>query len=217
MLRIPEPAERENLITFLTHALRLDSSAVVRLHRRDDRRVTAWAATGFEVLAARTVLGELDLADVTVAGDAALAGLNRPGADGAIDVGYSMDSAWRTALPPAAGFAHIDDVPAGSLIELAERGARVAAEHGSGHGPPSSLLEQAVLTVTGGDDQVQVPMRVVFALTAMDFVPHAGGDAESRRIAPTEIVRVRATRTWLRLDARYGSVVRRRGGPLLAG
>lgn len=217
MLRISDPAERENLATFLTHAIRLDPAAVVRLHRRGDRYVTAWTATGFEVLAARTVVGELDVADVTVAGDAALAGLERPGADGRIEVGYSMDSAWRTALPPAVGFAHIDDVPARSLVELAERGAQVAAEHSGGQGPPASLLEQTVLTVTGGDERVEVPMRVVFALTAMDFIPHAGGEADSRRIAPSETVRVRATRTWLRLDARYGSVARRRSGPLLAG
>ncbi|OXR47063.1 hypothetical protein B7C42_00183 [Nocardia cerradoensis] len=217
MLRISDPAERENLATFLTHAIRLDPAAVVRLHRRGDRYVTAWTATGFEVLAARTVVGELDVVDVTVAGDAALSGLERPGADGRIEVGYSMDSAWRTALPPAVGFTHIDDVPARSLVELAERGAQVAAEHGAGHGPPASLLEQTVLTVTGGDERVEVPMRVVFALTAMDFIPHAGGEADSRRIAPGETVRVRATRSWLRLDARYGSVARRRSGPLLAG
>ncbi|WP_227980468.1 hypothetical protein [Nocardia spumae] len=217
MLRITDPAERENLATFLAHAVRLDPAAVIRLHRRGDRYVTAWAATGFEVLAARTVVGDLEVADVTVAGDAALAGLNGPGPDGHIDIGYSMDSAWRTALPPATGFTHIDDVPARSLVELAERGARVAAEHSGGHGPPASLLEQTVLTVTGGEERVEVPMRVVFALTAMDFIPHSGREADSGRIAPGETVRVRATRSWLRLDARYGSVARRRSGPLLAG
>ncbi|NKY49178.1 hypothetical protein [Nocardia vermiculata] len=216
MLRITDPAERENLATFLTRATRLDPAAVIRLHRRGESYVTAWAATGFEVLAARTVVGELGVGDVTVAGDTALAGLAAPGADGTIDVGYSMDSAWRTALPPLTGFAQIDDVPARNLVELAERGARLAAEHGSGHGPPASLLEQTVLTVTGAGQQVDVPMRVVFALTAMDFIPHAGTEADSRRIAATEYVRVRATRTWLRLDARYGSVARRRGAPLLA-
>ncbi|MEV5648423.1 hypothetical protein AB0L57_09250 [Nocardia sp. NPDC052254] len=217
MLRIVDPAERENLATFLTHAVRLDPAAIVRLRRRGDRHVTAWAATGFEVLAARTVVGELEVADVTVAGDTALAGLTGPAADGRIDIGYSMDSAWRTALPPATGFEHIDDVPARSLVELAERGAQLAAEHSAGHGPPASLLEQTVLTVTGVDQVVEVPMRVVFALTAMDFIPHSGGAADSRRISPSETVRVRATPSWLRLDARYGSVARRRSGPLLAG
>lgn len=210
-LRVPDPAERENLATFVGRAVRLDPAAVIRLRRRGDRYVAAWAATSFEALAVRTVVADLGVDDVTVGGDMLLAGLTGSGAGGPIDLGFSMDSAWRTALPPADGWVHVDDVPARSLVELAERGVEVAAEHGSGSGPPVSLLDQAVLTVTGGGQQVEVPMRVVFTLTAMDFIPHSGDKADSRRIAPTEIVRVRAARTWLRLDARYGSVARRRG------
>lgn len=210
VLHTPDPAERENLATFLTRALRLDPAAVVRLRRRGSSLVSAWVATGFETLAVRTVTAELGVDDATAAADTVLAGL-RTGHP--VDLGYSMDSAWRGALPPVDGFTHVDDVPARALVELAERGADVAREHGGAHGPPASLLDQSVLTVTGaGDLAVEVPMRVVFALTAMDFIPHAGEKAESRRIQPTELVRVRATRTWLRLDARYGSVARRLGG-----
>ncbi|WP_330232559.1 hypothetical protein OHA40_08740 [Nocardia sp. NBC_00508] len=209
VLHVSDPAERENLATFLTRAARLDPAAVVRLHRRGERYVAAWVATGFEALAVRAVVAELSVDDVTVGADLVLAGL---GSGGPIDLGYSMDSAWRGALPPADGFAHVDDVPARTLVELAEQGARLAKEHGSSHGPPASLLDQAVLTVSGAGTQVQVPMRVVFALTAMDFIPHSGEKADPRRIPSAEIVRVRATRTWLRLDARYGSVARRIGG-----
>ena len=43
----------------------------------------------------------------------------------------------------------------------------------------------------------------MFALTAMGFVPDT----------PDEVVRVRTTRAWLRIDARFGSVYRRRGNP----
>ncbi|MEU2034177.1 hypothetical protein [Nocardia amamiensis] len=214
VLHVSDPAERENLATFLTRAARLDPAAVVRLRRRGERYVAAWVATGFEALAVRTVVAELGVDDVTVGADLVLAGL----AGGSpIDLGYSMDSAWRGALPPVDGFAHVDDVPARTLVELAEQGARLAKEHGSSHGPPASLLDQAVLTVSGAGTEVQVPMRVVFALTAMDFIPHSGEQADPRRIPPAEIVRVRATKTWLRLDARYGSVARRLGGgiPLL--
>ncbi|MET8776543.1 hypothetical protein AB0H49_16610 [Nocardia sp. NPDC050713] len=214
VLHVSDPAERENLATFLSRAVRLDQAAVVRLRRRGERYVSAWVATGFEALAVRTVIAELGVDDVTVGADLVLAGL----ASGSpIDLGYSMDSAWRSALPPIDGFAHVDDVPARTLVELAERGAELAKEHGSQHGPPASLLDQTVLTVSAADTRVEVPMRVVFALTAMDFIPHSGEKAEARRIPAAEIVRVRATATWLRLDARYGSVARRRAGsiPLL--
>ncbi|MBF6093951.1 hypothetical protein [Nocardia cyriacigeorgica] len=211
VLYVGDPADRENLATFLGRALRLDPAAVVRLRRRGERWVSAWVATGFEALAVRTVVAELGVDDVTVGADVVLAGLS---SGSPIDLGYSMDSAWRGALPPDSGFAHIDDVPARTLVELAEQGADLAKEHGSGHGPPAALLDQTVLTVTGGAVQVQVPMRVVFALTAMDFIPHSGDRADARRIPPAEIVRVRSSNTWLRLDARYGSVARRLGGGL---
>ncbi|WP_327152422.1 hypothetical protein [Nocardia sp. NBC_01329] len=208
-LSVSDPAERENLATFLTRAQRLDPAVVVRLRRRGTGLVAAWVATGFEALATRTVTADLAVDDVTVGADTVLAGL---AAVGPIDLGYSLDSAWRGALPPDTGFGHVDDLPARTLVELAERGADLAKEHGSEYGPPASLLDQTVLTVSAGEVRVQVPMRVVFALTAMDFVPHAGERADAERIPSGELVRVRASNTWLRLDARYGSVARRRTG-----
>ncbi|MFE5286974.1 hypothetical protein ACFRAQ_18595 [Nocardia sp. NPDC056611] len=213
-LHVPDPAERENLATFLIHAVRLDPAAVIRLRRRGDRFVSAWAATGFEALAVRTVVAELGMDDVTVGAETVLAGLHGPGASAAFGLGFAMDSAWHGALPPENGFVHVEDVPARMLVELAERGAEVAQEHGGKHGPPAALLDQTVLTVSNAGERVEVPMRVVFALAAMDFIPHGGEKTDSRRISVDEIVRVRAARTWLRLDARYGSVARRRGPAL---
>lgn len=209
VLHVADPAERANLSAFLSRALRMDEAVPVRLRRRGDQHVAAWVTTGFETLAVRTVAGDLGVVDMTVGADLVRAGLRtgRP-----IDLGYSMDSAWRGALPPAEGFTHIDDVPARTLVQLSEQGAALAEEHGSKHGPPAGLLDQTVLTVSAGQDRVEVPMRVVFTLTAMDFIPHSGDRAESHRIAADEIVRVRATASWLRIDARYGSVARRRGG-----
>ncbi|HLS75882.1 MAG TPA: hypothetical protein VK083_03695 [Nocardia sp.] len=209
VLDVADPGERANLSAFLGCALRQDEAAAVRLRRRGTRHVSAWVSTGFETLATRTVEGVLGVEDTTVGADLVQAGLR---AAGPIDLGYSMDSAWRGALPPADGFVHLEDVPARTLVRLSERGAALAKEHGGRHGPPSGLLDQTVLTVSAGEDRVEVPMRVVFALTAMDFIPHSGERAEAHRIDATEIVRVRATASWLRIDARYGSVARRRGG-----
>ena len=129
---------------------------------------------------------------------------------GYVDPGFSMDSAWRGALPPESGFTHLDDVPARVLFDLAQRGARLAKEHGSSHGPPASLLDQEVIRVSSADAHVGLPMRCVFALTAMGFLPQSA-DA----IGADEIIRVRILPSWLRVDARFGSVYRRRGQPAL--
>jgi hypothetical protein len=53
-------------------------------------------------------------------------------------------------------------------------------------------------------------MRCVFALTAMGFLPQS-----SEAVDADEIVRVRTLPAWLRIDARFGSVYRRRGDPAL--
>ena len=100
------------------------------------------------------------------------------------------------------GWAVVDTVPAAELEGLTERGLVLAREHAGPLGPPASLLDQTVLTVTGAaGPPVRIPMRCLFALSGMGFV--GAGDAG-------ETVRVSATSSWLRLDARYGAVVRRR-------
>lgn len=199
---IPEAVVRSDLAAFVEHALRLDEAAVIRLRARSDGLVTAWVATGLDVLAVRVVSGQLNPGDLSCGADELARGLRGAGPSGYVDPGYPMDSAWRGGLPPDTGFSHLDDVPAAILTDLAERGAGLAREHSSAHGPPASLLDQDVLQVSSGGTAVGVPMRCVFALTAMGFVPEPPGE--------DEIVRVRLSPTWLRIDARFGSVYRRR-------
>ncbi|MGC0363290.1 hypothetical protein ABH922_001274 [Rhodococcus sp. 27YEA15] len=218
VLSVPAGDERKNLAGFVSHALRLDEAAVIRLRKRGAEHLSAWAATGFDALATRTVVGSVNPDDTSAAGDQLLAALEAA-TGGAIDPGFAMDSAWRGALPPEGGFEHLEDVPARVLIDLARRGNSLAREHGSSHGPPASLLDQDVITVAGPSGAVGISMRVVFALTAMGFVPHSGPDAMSADIDLTTIdeseqVRVRASRSWVRLDARYGSIYRHRGGSI---
>ncbi|MFD4179890.1 hypothetical protein [Rhodococcus sp. NPDC058514] len=218
MLSIPDAGERENLATFLARAIRLDEAVIVRMRQRDGGQLVAFVPTGFDALAARVVSGRISPDDTSAAADVLLRGVTA--AEGAeIDPGFSMDSAWRGALPPEAGFTHVDDVPARVLIGLAQQGATLAKEHGGPKGPPASLLAQEVLAVDGGGEHVVVSMRTVFALAAMGFVPQVGSDpmtaeVDLDRIDAAEMVRVRATKTWLRLDARFGSVFARRGGEI---
>lgn len=196
-----DPAGRGDLLAFTERALRLDESAVIRLRTRADGLLGAWTATGFDVLAVRVVPATVSPADVTVAADALLRGIRDAQSGAAVDPGFPMDSAWRATLPPETGFVHVDDVPATVFDDLARQGADLARDQAGGHGPPTSLLDQQVLEVTGGGTTVGVPMRCVLACAAMGFSTGA----------PEEVVRIRATPVWLRIDARFGSVYRRRG------
>lgn len=204
------PAQRRDLAAFVDYVLRLDDAAVIRLRTRPAVLLTAWVATGFDVLASRVVAGEVRPEDLSVGADALARGISAMDDSGYVDPGFAMDSAWRGALPPDSGFTHLEDIPARVLLDLAQRGARLAKEHGSSHGPPVSLLDQEVIQVSSSGVSVGLPMRCVFALTAMGFLPQSP-DA----ISADEMIRVRVLPTWLRIDARFGSVYRRRGDPAL--
>ena len=52
-------AHRADLATFVDHALRLDDAAVIRIRARSSGLLTAWVATGFDVLASRVVVGRV--------------------------------------------------------------------------------------------------------------------------------------------------------------
>lgn len=197
-LAIPDADERGDLGAFIGRVVRLDAVATVRL-RAAGGVVTAWASTPFDVLATRSVHGTLDPGDVTTPASSLLTALSVERA-GVVDPGAG--GLWQGELPPVEGWAAVDTVPAAEIEQLTERGLTVARENAGPMGPPASLLDQTVLTVTAGDGApaVKVPMRCLFALSGMGFV--AGG--------PDDSVRVSSTGSWLRLDARYGAVVRRR-------
>lgn len=209
-LWLTDPAHRSDLSTFVEHAIRLDPAAIIRLRARSAGLLTAWVATSFDVLASRVVVGKVRPNDLTVGADALARGLAATDSSGYLDPGYPMDSAWRGALPPESGFVHLEDLPARVVLDLAQSGARLVKEHSSSHGPPVSVMDQEVIQVSSDDAAVGLPMRCVFALTAMGFLPQS-----PEAIDADEMVRVRAMPTWLRLDARFGSVYRRRGHPPL--
>ncbi len=212
---LDQTAHRKDLTVFAGRTQRLDEAAVVRLRQRRDGLIAAWVATDFDVLACRVVGGRVRPVDLCAGVDALLSGLAAMDRGGYVNPGFGMDSAWRGVLPPETGFVHLDDVPAQVLLDLASQGVGLAKEYASAHGPPAALLDQEVVAVASGGDTVGIPMRCVFALTAMGFLPqaHAADDFAPESIGSEEVVRVRAMPAWLRIDARFGTVYRRRGDP----
>ena len=200
---MPDRVERDDLGAFVARAVRLDSQSVVRMRNRPDTdRMDVWAATPFDALSTRVVQGAVDPADLTISGNELLATLTVAGGE-VMDPGAPKDLLWRSELPPATGWKRVDDLPAQLVGEVAERGIDVAKENVGPKGtPPASLLDQEVFTVHGSGYDVKVPLRCLFVLSGMGFLVGTPGDAE--------IVRVSATDSWLRLDSRYGAVVRRR-------
>lgn len=215
------PEDRGDATAFAGRVARWDPAGPVRLVQ-DGPRVTMWADTPFEVLATRSVLARLRPAMVTVRAADLLTGL-AVATDADVDLAAGGAPPWKARLPDRQSWVDVDEVPVGRIAEIVRSGteaARLAADdpaashatRGRPSGVPASLLDSAVLVVTGAGMEVTVRMRVLFALAGMGFAPEDAARTDAG--AAPDAVRVRASRTWLRLDARYGAVVHRRLGPL---
>lgn len=191
-------ADRDDAAAFAGRVTRWDGAGPVRL-RQDGELVRLWATTPFDTLVSRAVSGTVDPSDCTVHAGNLLSALAVSTAEAA-DLGPRIDAAWRSQLPPRSGWIPVDGIPATVLTELADQGVSAAQAAPGPAGASTSLLDSEVITVRGGGMVVPVPLRVLFALSGMGF---AGQDAG-------ELVHLRATDSWLRLDARFGSVLRRR-------
>jgi hypothetical protein len=192
-------ADRDDATAFTGRVARWDPSGLIRL-RGDGETVRMWAGTPFDALVTRAIQGVVTPSDVTVYAGNLLSGLAIATAN-EVDPGQHADAAWRSQLPPKAGWVPVDEIPATVLAALAEEGATGARDRPGPAGAASTaLLDTEVLTVSGNGMRVVLSLRMLFALSGMGFAP----------VSPDEVVRISATDSWARIDARYGAVVRRR-------
>ena len=207
VIRIPDPADRDDVRTLLRRLVRLDEAAVVRLTSSGDR-MRVWGRTPFGALVVRVLGGSCPGGDVVCGADHLLTELDvlqRGDLEGRIDPGMPLVSAWQGLLPPTDGFTRVEDVPAQVFLDLTESGREAARENAGPAGLPPSLLDQEALTVRADTDHpVGVDMRTVFSVVMCGFVPEKAG-----RAPEGEPVRVSERGAWLRLDARYGTAFRR--------
>ncbi len=192
-------ADRDDAAAFSGRVARWDTAGPVRL-RTDNRLVRLWATTPFDTLVTRSVPGTVEPRDVTVHAGNLLAGLAVATRE-QVDPGPVVDALWRSQLPPTTGWITVDDLPAKLLLDLADDGVSTAKSRpGPAGGASTTLLDSEVVSVSGAGMRVSVPMRMLFALSGMGFA----------LLGPDEKVRVSATDAWMRIDARFGAVVRRR-------
>lgn len=187
----------QGLRALLSRAVGLDAQALVRLRKHDDSVIEAFVTTPFEVVASRRCGGQVSrdgavvrAADILQAPDTS-------------ELGPGLDASWPGALPPSTGFTLLDVLPAAVVRELADAGQSLARQFSGPLGPPASLLNQTVLTVTGEQGEAEIPMRMVFALNALGLTPGFS--------APMDIprqLRVSVCGRWIRVDAPYGTVYR---------
>ena len=191
------------LISLLQRAVALQDRAMARFSTVSDAAVDVFVTTPFAVIASRRVAGSCsrDGAAVLVS-DLLADATDTTMTAAALDAGWGMG-----ALPPVAGFELLDEIPADVVQRLSDQGRALARQFSGPLGPPQSLMDQTVITV---NDDTEIPMRLVFTLTALGLIP--GMDAPA---AIPRHLRVSRNSRWVRVDAPFGSAYHSTGINLL--
>ena len=192
------------LISLLQRAVALQDRAMARFSTVSDAAVDVFVTTPFAVIASRRIAGSCSRGGAAVLVSDLLAD-----ATDTTMTAVAMDAGWGMgALPPVAGFELLDEIPADVVQRLSDQGRALARQFSGPLGPPQSLMDQAVITV---NDDTEIPMRLVFTLTALGLIP--GMDAPA---AIPRHLRVSRNSRWVRVDAPFGSAYHSTGINLLA-
>ena len=185
---------------FLARLTRLDPAALVRLRAAGPRTVL-WARLPWNVRVTREVAGAGEVPDATVPAAELLEVL----AHGGDALPARRDEQWRWPLPPAAAEA-VETIAAAEITRLAEAAAgtlrAVAAGGLAGRGVGQravrdALLDHVALVVTpAGGRRVEVPQRLVQAVSRMGFLGPGDGDGPDTRVY--------VAGRWVGLSAPYG-------------
>lgn len=169
-------ADRDALRDFgplAERAVSVDAESMIRF-RASEARAGAAGVGGFvrlpyEVLAGRTLAGVLvagELSDLTVLAREFLRWL-----DSADEQAPARkDAHWLTPLPPRVGWQRVEVVPDSAIRGVVRAGALLARDTSSRSGQ-QALLDAIVLTVQSDDQQIEVPLGPLSALTRMGFLP----------------------------------------------
>ena len=191
------------LISLLQRAVALQDRAMARFSTVSDAAVDVFVTTPFAVIASRRVAGSCSRNGAAVLVSDLLAD-----ATDTTMTAVAMDAGWGMgALPPTTGFELLDEIPANVVQRLSDQGRALARQFSGPLGPPQSLMDQAVITV---NDDTEIPMRLVFTLTALGLIP--GMDAPA---AIPRHLRVSRNSRWVRVDAPFGSAYHSSGINLL--
>ena len=191
------------LISLLQRAVALQDRAMARFSTVSDAAVDVFVTTPFAVIASRRVAGSCSRNGAAVlVSDLLDDATDTTMTAAALDAGWGMG-----ALPPTTGFELLDEIPADVVQRLSDQGRALARQFSGPLGPPQSLMDQAVITV---NDDTEIPMRLVFTLTALGLIP--GMDAPA---AIPRHLRVSRNSRWVRVDAPFGSAYHSSGINLL--
>lgn len=181
-------------MTYTGRIRRLAPDSIVRLQRVPSREaVTAWALV-LGVLVRREFAGHLDdVDDVTVPVGQFYDRIEHSVTRAEyVELPGSVDAQWRATLPPASGWQAREDLPATDVQETLDfAGSQLRALDDSAlDGVADSMLSQTVVMVDrDGVDPVEIPMRLLLAMSRLGFLSTTSEQ-------PNDVVRVATKAAW---------------------
>ncbi|WP_293950885.1 hypothetical protein [uncultured Corynebacterium sp.] len=190
-------AGAQNLQVLVARAVGIESTASARFRQLTPDMVDVFVTTPFGVTAARRIKGVAGRDGATVGASDLLNALT----EGSSEIGPARDANWPGSLPPASGFILVDDIPVRVVRQLADQGQALARQFSGPMGPPTSLMDQEVISLEGNGKTAQIQMRTIFTCTSLGLIPgYAAPEDVPRHL------RVSVNGRWTRVDAPYGSV-----------
>lgn len=185
------------LQALLARAVGIESTASARFRQLSPDTVDVFVTTPFEVTAARRITGVAGRDGATVGANDLLQAL----VAGTSEIGPARDANWPGSLPPTHGFTLVDDLPVTVVRQLADQGQALARQFSGPMGPPSSLMDQEVISLDGNAKTAAIQMRTIFTCTSLGLIPgFAAADDIPRHL------RVSVNGRWTRVDAPFGTV-----------
>ncbi|MFV0535018.1 MAG: hypothetical protein ACK5MR_15380 [Cumulibacter sp.] len=191
------PAARTDLLTFSSRVARLAPDGLVRL-KSSEAGTTAYALV-VGVLIRKDFTATLDGAtDVTAPASALADAVERSvTASDRVSLPQRVDEQWRASLPPMSAWTHREDLPTAEIrqtLDLAGSQLR-ALEDSQVAAAGDAMLSQTIAMVDrDGIDPVEIPMRMLVAMSRLGFLTEAAGSNDTIRVATNGKWVVAATR-----------------------
>lgn len=198
------PAVRTDLLTFSSRVARLAPDGLIRL-KSAGSSTTAFALV-VGVLVRKDFTASLDGAsDLTVSGQALANAVERSvTASDRVPLPEPVDAQWRASLPPVSAWTHREDLPTAEIRQILDlAGSQLRAlDDVQVAAAGDAMLSQTIAMVDRDSlDPVEIPMRMLVAMSRLGFLT----EAESAN----DTIRVASNGKWVVAASRIGAAFRR--------
>lgn len=222
------PSAIQRTAIILDRALKMDSSALVKLRIVAENSLDLFLSTPLNVIAMQRIPGTIAkncdgavvmASDIRESMEKLPLHVDSPRIGNTVSLS-TVNLMWPGSLPPLEGYELLDKVPAQVFRQLHEEMRQQNKEHAGPLGMPRSLLEQKLLTVEADLEQengtyaekhsIHIDGRMVAAIGGLGVAVQP----QKEELKKYDFLRVSTHSSWIRIDALFGSVFTPKPGGL---